>query len=83
MTNRTDTPKIPRLVTIEHLKTGTVKTYTVVGLTHSGSRGWEYELSPINADRPGMISRVCHAPMHRYPAAITSGERIAYQWSPE
>ena len=79
-------PKLPECVIIKDLNAGTSTTYKVVGVTHSGSRGWEYQLQTLNAPRPGQVSRVCHAPEHTHStcsrpvSAVTSGQRIEYLW---
>ncbi len=60
------------LIHITNNETQETKTYRVVGMTHSGSRGLEYQLSP---DQPfdGLIHTVCHAPPQGISVFKTSG----------
>ena len=57
------------------------KTYAVVGVTVSGSRGREYQLSSRKRDDGSwIIERVCHAPERKVHSATASGKTTIYHW---
>ena len=72
---------LPKSVDIEPFDgSAEKKTYRVVSATYSGSRGWEFKLTPVGGYG---IHRVCHAPAGRVGRARTSGETITYNWTNE
>lgn len=65
-------------IPMAHAVTIDGRSYRVLRLTHSHSRGYEYYL---RCEEKGINNiRVCHAPTHKVGSVKTSGEKIIYHW---